>query len=363
MANDETSWKRIAYRALLVVFAIGMITSTAAIWADVRLADSDAWARTVGPLADDTTVQAFVVDQATLLFEQQIAADDDAGRLANFSRAQLTSLVRMAINDFVSSPTFATWWTEANRTAHGVVMRTIDNEQGVLLQTYGGDLVLELTPIVTWVNGHLETILPRSGYQIVLSPERSVVVLYSSEALEQVIRVIELVDTLAVVLPIITLAALAGALILARDRVEAIRHLGFALVLGAVIALIAFGFGRSWFIARQDISQQELLDAILRIALVDLLGSFRVLALLGLIVSGIVFALRSRYMQDPRVQAFLRNNREALVIAAVGMAVLALIFTDYPPIWLSVGTLLVIAVGGYYLFRWRKESQLVENQS
>lgn len=356
MNEAQPTWKKIAYRTLVAIFVIGLIGSTAAIWADNRIQESDAWARTTGPLADDPTVQAFVVTEATAIIDRQIAADEDASLLQSFSRSQLSGLIQSALNDFVQSSAFVTWWTEANRTAHSIMMRTMDDEQGILLQTYGGDLVLDLQPAVDWVNGRLESLLPRIGYTIAIPPERAIIVLHSSELLENTTRVIQHVDTLKVVLPIVTLVALFGVMILARDRVDALQLLGLALAVGIVVALVLFGLWRTWFVSQQVDTRQDVLDAVFRVAMVDLMTALRVLAAAGLAVAAVVFAIRSKYASDPRAQTFLREHRELLAVGGLGIAVLALIFTDYPPMWVSVGALILILASGYLLLRWRNES-------
>lgn len=356
MTSSQSTWRILAYRFLVAIFVIGLITSTTAIWANVRVKDSDAWADTVGPLASDAAVQEFVLDQASTLIGQQIAADDEAGRLQDFSRSQITSLVNMALADFVSSPTFATWWTEANRTTHAVVTRIMDDEQGQFIQTHDGDLVLDLQPAVDWVNTHLETLFPRLSYRINLPVEQTVIVLYSSDALASATRVLEIIDTLAIVLPVVTLIAFSGALIIANDRMAALKQTGLATGISIAILLIALTAGRTWFIARQEAALRDFLDAGIRIVLADLLVALRLFALAGIALAGVVTAGRSKYARDPRVQAFMREHRQLIAGGVLGGAILALILTDYPPMWLSIGALILIVASGYLLLRWRKEA-------
>lgn len=351
--GTSASWRAIAYRAFVAIFVLGMVLSTTAIWANIRIQDSDSWAETVGPLADDPEIQAFVIEQTSALIEQQIAADEDAGALWNFTRSQLNALVRVALNDFVSSPTFSTWWTEANRGAHRILMEVMTERENDLLNTYGGDLILNLQPAVDWVNGHIEGLFPDAGYSISLPPESSVIVLYSSDALESTTRIMELVDTLAFVLPIMTIVALAAAIGAAWNRLDAIKHIGLLLAIGMVILLVLLSFVRIWFVSNQDAAVRDVLDAMIRIVLIDLTSAFRVLALGGLVVAGLIAALQSKYARNPRVRAFLREHREVLAGAAISLAVLAIVMTEYPPLWLSLGALVVTVGGVVLLLRWR----------
>lgn len=360
MSNAQPLWRTIAYRALVVLFVLGMIGSTTAIWANVRVQESDAWASTVGPLADDLAVQEFVVAQAATVIERQIAADEGAGRLQSFSRTQINALVSMALGDFVTSPTFATWWTEANRAAHGIVMRTMDSEQGVLLQTHGGDLVLDLRPAVSWVNAQLETLLPRSSYLISLPAEQAVIVLYSSDALETVANIVDLVDTLAFVLPVITVLALVGAIALKRSLATALTQIALSLAAGMVLVLVLINISRWVLVSQQPESHQDVLNAIIRISLADLMLAFRAIAIIALLRAGLVMLLGSKYVNNPRVKAFFRGNREAIVAFTMGLALVWLVLSNYPPIWLTILALIVVAGCGVQLYRWRRESPIPE---
>lgn len=358
--QQTATWKIVTYWFLVTIFVLGVIGSTTAIWANVRIQENDAWAHMVGPLADDPAVQEFVVSQVVEVLDRQIAADDDAGRLESFSRSQLSGLVRVALTDFVASPTFATWWVEANRAAHTTIMMVINDEDRVLLQTHGGDLVLELQPVVDWVNGHIESLFPRTGYTITLPPERSVIVLYSSAALETAARVIDMVDTLSFVLPIITIVGLAGAIILRRNLGTALTTIALSLAIGMLFTLVILSIGRWWIVSQQPATHQDALDAMIRIVLIDLVRAFRAIAILALLRAGFVILLRSRYVNNPRVRAFLRDNREKIAVGGIGLAAILLVFVNYPPLWLTIGSLLLILTAGFYLLRWRKETMYPE---
>lgn len=356
MTSPQPSWKTIAYRVFVAVFVLGMITSTMAIWANARLQNSDTWAETVDPLANDTAVQEFVVQQASLVIDQQIAADESAGRLESFGRAQLSGLASVALHEFVSLQTFANWWTEANRTAHGMIMRTLDSNQGLVLQTEGEDLVLDLTPAVDWVNNHITTLLPNAGYLVQIPPERAIVVLYSSESLNTLASVIDLVDTLAFVLPLISLIALAGALFLAPDRRMALTRIAHWLAASMVIILVLANIGRWLVVSGQPVSHQDVLDAIVRITLSDLLSAFRVMAIVGLLFAGAVALQHSQRARESRVMVFIHKNRKPIAASAVGIALAALLVSNYPPIWLSVLAPVTIICCAFQLYRWRNQS-------
>ena len=83
------------------------------------------------------------------------------------------------------------------------------------------------------------------------------------------------------------------------------------------------------------------------------MSAFRVLAVLGLAVDGIAYAACSHYLRDPRIRAFLHDNRELLTGGAIVLAVLAMVVTPYPPACLTILVLLVVVIGVVLLVKWR----------
>lgn len=353
MSNSQSIWRIIAYRTLVVFFVVGMIASTTVIWANVRIQDSDAWSNTVGPLAEDPAVQEFVITQASNVIEGQITADEEFGQLRSYSRSQLMALVRMALGDFVTSPTFATWWSEANRNLHDVLMYAIDDAEGGILQKHGGNFVLDLRPAMDWVNVQLESFFPQSDYTIDPDPERLVIVLYSSDALESAIRIVKLVDTLAIILPGLTLLALVGAIAFKSHFATAITQIAISLAVGMILVLVLINIGRWLMVSQQPAAMQDVLDALIRITLVDLAMAFRTIAVVAMLRAGIVLLLQSKYVNNPRIRSFLKYHREAIVASSIFAVVIWLTLSTYPPIWQTMLALVAIVVGAYYLYRWR----------
>lgn len=366
MRNNQQAWRTTSYRILVAVFVLGVIASTIAIWADIRVHESDAWASTVRPLANDPAVQAFVIQQTVSLLETQITLDAAAGELESFSRDQLLYLAEIAMGEFVASPTFSHWWTEANRIAHQIVMQTLvtDPQGANLLQTWGGDLVLNLEPALAWVNSQIETIVPDAGYTIEIPPDQLVNVVYSSDTLESITSAIEILDNLALWLPMITLLAFIGALLVGPRFSEAVIHMTLALATSMLLLLVVINFGRWWLVMQQPLSHRDLLDALIKVALNNLLSGFRLIAILALLSAGVLMLPRSRYANHPRVKAFLAEHQEAIIGAAIAVATTLLIISNYPPLWVSIVAIGMIVLGTLHLIHIRRSSDMpsIQNQ-
>lgn len=343
-------WKRSAYRILIVLFVISLIGSTVAVWANVRLQESEAWAAMVGPLADDPAIQEYIVGEASAMIDHQIGLDADGGRLRDISQSQLSSLIRVILNDFVTSPTFSRWWTDANLVAHAGLMALVNSDDQSLVQTRGDEIILDLQPVVDWTNSQLMTLLPNLGYRIQIPEGSAQVTLFQSAALEQLTSLLHRIDTLAWVLPLVTLVLLAAILIIVPRRGHAALHLGWALAAGMVGLLLTLTFARTWIVGQQEPKLQDVIDAGFRIILVDLTGAFRFLALIGL---GMVAIWTLAH--NARVVQFLRDHRQIIAGIAAGAAVVSLIAIDYPPMWLAILALGVFTSSLILLFLWRDE--------
>lgn len=353
---SESSRGRIwLLRILAAMFAVSFVVSTVAVWANYRIQDSDAWARTVAPLASDPAIQDRIVDQTSLVIENQMRADEGAGVLRTITVNQTIPLVRGLLTGFVESSAFADFWRDANYVAHKSIIFVIDGGEGDLIRTDGQSLVIDIQPVIDWLNPQLNAFLPGSNYMITLAPDRTTIVLFSSEGIERVVNTFDVVDRLAFIMPIVTIVSLAGALLVASKRMAAVGRLALTLAVTAAIVLAVITIAKVIVINGQPVTAQDAIAAILRIVLIDLVGAFRVTAAAGLIVFGLASLGQSRYAHDPRVRAWIRQYREAVAGAGIGVATIYLVLTDSPSLWLAVLSLVVMTMSAIALVVWRRQ--------
>lgn len=350
---SPATWRTWTWRVLVGVFVLSLVASTYAIWANTRVQDSTTWAETVAPLASDDSMQAFVVDQAMIRVDAQIKQDEDAGLLRNLTRSQLSPLIRVLLEDFVASPSFAGWWIDANQLAHGALMRVVNGDESDFLLTDGGDLVLNLSPAIDWVNAQSTRILPGSGYLLQLAPERTTFVLYSSDVLATLTKTFAYVDVVSAVAPVVMVVSLAAAIVLAHDRMRALGQIALATAAGAALMLVIINQWIFRTVDSQSADYQAALSALLRIVTVDLLSAFRWIAVAGLIIAGVIIVAERGVIQQPRVRSFLHNNRDLLVSSSIGISTLLLVLFADRASWIAPLAIIVIAIGVISILRGR----------
>lgn len=358
MANTQSTsgWRRWGFRILVAIFVLGLITSTLAIWANVRIQDSDAWTETMSPLATDPDIQAFIVAETTSRIDEQLTLDESAGRLRVATRNQISSLVGALLEEFVSSPVFANWWSEANHLAHQTLVHAASRDDANLEFNKNGDLVLNLDAIIVWTNQQINEVFPSSDYTLTLSSDKTELILYSSDSVETIVQLLDLIDTLAFVLPIVTIVALAGALLLAQDRPGAVGRISLATAISVGVLLVVVVLAKSWIVDGQPENRQDAVAAILRIVLVDLIGAFRITVAIGILIAGVVTLWQSQRVNGESVMAWLGRYRTMLAAGALGLAALYLAVSSDPAVWAAVTALAVIVVSGILLWMWRRGS-------
>jgi len=140
---------------LVAVFAILLPVTILATWAHRTVASTDAYVATITPIAASPEVQAAASREITnqiyaALNPQQIIAGalppkaaPLAGPLSNGVRGYLQD----GINKILAGPKFQQLWVSANRFAHAQLI-TVLNGDSTALRTTGGQVVLNLVPLV-----------------------------------------------------------------------------------------------------------------------------------------------------------------------------------------------------------------------
>ncbi len=237
---------------------IGVVASGAAWWVHQTLLDTEGWVELVGPIVEEEEVADAVAQRiATELLDLV----DVEGRLAERLPSPLDVLavplagfaenfVADRVSDVVTAAPFQVIWEEANRVAHTAVVTflrggagpveveggvvTLDLREGVsaVLSEFGqrvGDLLgVDLSGLGS--GDVLSTVADRLGIEI---PEDfGEVVVFRSDRLEAAQSVVQLLDTLFWLLPLLTVLLFAAAVVLAIDR----RRFGVALAIGAAVS-------------------------------------------------------------------------------------------------------------------------------
>ncbi|HSU34579.1 MAG TPA: hypothetical protein VLJ88_02855 [Propionibacteriaceae bacterium] len=163
----------------VVLIVLGCVMAPLAVvggWAKSTLTETDTFVATYAPLAYDTEVQAFVIDQATEAINQGLnieqltaevldgikalgtrpAASAALDALKEPAAQGLQTVIRDRVTDFVTSETFAQSWERALRVSHTQLLATLKNDpDAVITAQSDGVIGIQLGPIVEDVKAAL----------------------------------------------------------------------------------------------------------------------------------------------------------------------------------------------------------------
>jgi hypothetical protein len=284
-------WRRI-FVTLLVVFGCVLAPlSVFAVWTRNTLLNTNQYVDTVAPLAKNPAI----VDRLTTVsvealfahvnVEQQIR-EALPGRAAVIAPAVAQAVQQLAhdvTHGFLESKQFQTLWREANRRAHTLV-RAILTGEGNSVKA-GGKVVVQLGPVVQDVRAELKglglDIFPNSSGQ----PVNTELVLFESKGLATVQGGVNLLQALAVVLPILTILLFAAAVLMSTGRRRTLLRASLGLVLAMALLLILFNVGRSVYLNAFNAAGRDAAGAAYDQVLGFLRVSVRAVFTLGLVVA------------------------------------------------------------------------------
>jgi hypothetical protein len=227
-------------------------------WAQAQIEDTDRYVATVGPLAENPEVQAYVAAALTETLYELLRVDelldetlpDELARLAPVIGPAIRGTIGDAANRFTSSPAFVRLWEDANRAAHTIIRGVLTGDSEVT-DLEGGQLTLDLNALLT----ELQARLVESGVTIVagldLSGVDRSIVLIEGEQLESIAEartMLGLLNTFSWLLFIATIAAAVGSVLVASDRARAVRRLGVGVALSMVLVAIGLSIARRAFL-------------------------------------------------------------------------------------------------------------------
>ncbi|HSP38136.1 MAG TPA: hypothetical protein VLR26_10315 [Frankiaceae bacterium] len=158
-------FRRISAAFLVLVFALLLPMATTMAWAHRTVFNADRYVATVAPLGSNPVVTTAVARQLT---DQVYAAIDPqpaiaaalpprATFLAGPISGQVKTFLGDALKQVMTSPEFATFWTNANRFAQAQVVAVL-KDKSATITTQGDTVVLNLVPLL---NKALQEVQPQ----------------------------------------------------------------------------------------------------------------------------------------------------------------------------------------------------------
>ena len=237
--------RRIAAGILLVVAAVLVFASINALWINRQLLDTDNWTEESSELLERDSIRTAVAD---FLTEEAYATLDVEGRLSAVlpPRAQplaapaagaLRNAFNRGVEDLLRQPKVQTIWEDANRTAHRDLLRILeeDDDDSAALKGRRGEVVLDLGIVLSAAAEALGV-----GQRIAakLPPDTAEITILRSDQIEFAQDAFQAFKGLTILLLVLTLACFAAAIAVSPRRREALRGVGFTLIVAGVAGLI-----------------------------------------------------------------------------------------------------------------------------
>jgi hypothetical protein len=351
-------------RRALVYGMIGLacvvaLASTLTVWVQRQLLDTDRWTETSSELLQDADVREAVslrivdalFDDPSVVEGLRMRLPPALDPLAEPIAAGLRNVALDRADTFLQRPTVQSVWEEVNRRAHTRLVAVLRGDDGELVTTTGGEVVLDLTPLVASLRAEL-------GIGGAPRPGAAEFVLMESDELAAAQDAVATLDVLSPVLLVVVLALLAGAVYLAEGfRRQAVRATALGLlVVGLVLLVVRRLVGDAVVEARAEPPTRSAAATVWLVG-TEVLGEIA-LGLVAIGLVGLVWAVLSGPTRPARaIRSWIAPAmRDHAAAVHAGVLVVALLVLAWGPTGAPrrlVGTIVMIAlvVGGVEALR------------
>lgn len=234
-------------RSLIGLATVLGVVAIFAVWANRQLLDTGYWTTTNAKLIESPPIREEVSGYLT---EQLYANVDVAGELGNELPSELKPLaapaagalkdvVEKGINLLLERPRVQELWRKANQVTHAEFVRLIENKGSVVKLPGGGAVVLDLRPM-------LGEVAQKVGAPVSLvnkiPPKVAQLRIVTSKQLNTMQNAVNLLRSLALVLPLLVVALFALSVYLARGRRrQTLIAVGTAFIGAGLVVVVARG--------------------------------------------------------------------------------------------------------------------------
>ncbi len=369
-------WRRISSWVLVVLACVLAVVSVLVVFARNQLLNTDAYVSTVAPLATNPAIQTQV---ATRVSEELIARTDLSQKVkgalpakAGFLVTPITDGVQSATYSItlkvVQSPKFEELWVTVNRASHKQLVAVLTGSTQGSVSTKGGKITIDLSQVELTAKKALDA-KGITVFDKVPAVKGLNFVLFQSNDLVRIQRLVNFLNKLAVVLPIVTLLCFAGAIVLTRNRRRGLVRATAGLALSMALILVLIGVGRNQYIAglhppQSPAAASAVIDTVtanLRWGIWIILIVSALIAIGGLIAGNAWVRAKVGDLRKPGwvtggpVHDFVAIHRKALqwTVLALGLVILVIWSDPTPLIAVIVVAVTLVVVGLVGLFAGR----------
>jgi hypothetical protein len=240
--NKKHTGRKIVVALLVILGCLILILASMAFWARFTLLNTNGWVNAVGPIPQNQVLAQSISTYLVGELFQEVDVNQAVTEMLppNFQMLSaplsgaLQSLVQDTITSFIQSDIFNAVWVGVNKNVHAVVVGVLRRE-GDLVYLQSGQLVVDFSELVDFIKstfGLDEINLDRiNNGRIVLLESQKVAVLQ---------EVVHYLDTLGLLLPILSLVFYAAAWFVSLWRRVTIFWIGIAVAITMLISLIIY---------------------------------------------------------------------------------------------------------------------------
>lgn len=362
----QTRGRGTAVWVVLVVSGLLLLLSTFAIWINRVALNTSVFTDTSTSLLDNPEIRSAVANRAVdeLFANVDVQAEiesqlpEDYQGLSGAATAGLRQASYQIVDRALEQPVFQDLFKVALRESHTTLVQVLEGG-GDRVSTEGGEVTLDLRAIIVEAADRIGI-----GDQVVdrIPADAGRIVILRSDELDTAQSAVELLKTLAWVLPILTLIAFGFAVWLARDRRRAVRGVGVVLVVVGLVGLAAARITRNYLVnelvARRDDREAannawDILTELMR-------GSFRLMVVVGLLF------LLAAWLAGPGRRALATRgwlapglaNRAWAYVALAVVGLVLLLTTEVADFARLVVVAVLLALGATWIELTRRQTAL-----
>ncbi len=278
-----------------IIGAILLPVAVLTMWARNTVLNTDDYVATVGPLVEDENIQEAISFRVTEAVAEAAdfraiaegALPPEGQVLAGPIEAGAKTVVADVVGGIVETEGFGQFWVESNRLAHENLVPLLTGEEGDVVSTSEGRVVLLLGPLATQaVEGVDQELGTSLASQIPIEELDAELVLVESDELANAQSAVRLFDSVSWIWLVLTVGFLAGSVLLAEDLRSGVRRLGYANVVPMVVTLLVYAWLRDQYLSGlpEEVHNPDAAAAIFDILTNYLVRALRVVLVIGLLV-------------------------------------------------------------------------------
>lgn len=234
------------------------MASVGTVFARSELLNTNRYVATVEPLADSPAIRHAVAGFVVTTIYRQVNVEQVARQAlpdrGQFLAAPLSDGIRVfssqVVERFLASAHFRSLWSAANRLAHNQLVALLEDtaRHAGPVTLRDGTVTVDLSKTIADAKGQLE----RAGLTFLSSVHvpapNAQYRLINAKVLAQARHYVSVLNTLTWVLPILMVAAFAGALTADVDRRRALLRVGVAFAIGMAVLVVTLSVARSLYL-------------------------------------------------------------------------------------------------------------------